>query len=143
MGLRRREQEVTTSVEVGAISDENINLLKEKDSVLSTQPSSLVLHIADINCELLSSDASLKLGLQGAMKKFVVEEGKPDIRVQASWSDLSGKRNGELVFDSGDLWKLYSENGSYCFRFISPVLGSHPYKMATLTKEFDSGKVYL
>ena len=125
------------------MSDENINLLKEKDSVLSTQPSSLVLHIADINCELLSSDASLRLGFEGAMKKFVVEKVKPDIRVQASWSNLSGKRNGELVFDSGDLWKLYSENGSHCFRFISPVFGSHPYKMATFTKEFDSGEVYL
>jgi hypothetical protein len=125
------------------MSDENVNLHNEKGSVLITQRSSLLLRIADVNIELLSDDSRLKLGLEGAMKEFVVEEGKPDIRVQASWSDLSGKRNGELVFDSGDLWKLYSENGSYCFRFISPVLGSHPYKMATLTKEFDSGKVYL
>jgi len=120
----------------------NLNRNKE-DSVLITQYSSLLLRIADINCEFLSNDATMKIGLEGAMKKFVVEEGKPDIRVQASWSNLSGKRNGELVFDSGDLWKLYSENGSYCFRFTSPVLGNYPYKMATFTKEFDSGEVYL
>jgi hypothetical protein len=125
------------------MSDENMNLHNEKDSVLITQPSSLLLRIADINCKLLSSDPKLKLGLEGAMKKFAVEEGMPDIRVQASWSDLSGKKNGKLVFDSGDLWKLYLENGSYCFRFTSPVLGTHPYKMATFSQEFTTGEVYL
>jgi hypothetical protein len=115
----------------------------KKDSSRITQRSSFLLCIAGINIELFSSDSSLKPGLEGAMKKFVVEEGIPDIRVQAKWGDLSRKSNGKLVFDSGDLWKLYSENGSYCFRFTSPVLGVHPYKMATLTQDFTAGEVYL
>jgi hypothetical protein len=125
------------------MSDENKNLHNEKDSVLSPQYSSLLLRVADASIELLSSDSRLKLGLEGAMKRFVVEEGKPDIKVQARWDDLSRKNNGKLIFDSGELWKLYSENGSHCYRFTSPIMGAHPYKMATFTKEFDSGEVYL
>ncbi len=125
------------------MSDDNMDLPNEKQSVLSAQYSSLLLDIADVNIELLSSDSRLKIGLEEAMKGFIVEKGKPDIRVQAGWSDLSGKRNRELVFDSGDLWKLYSENESCCFWFTSPIMGAHPYKIATFSKEFDSGEVYL
>jgi hypothetical protein len=101
------------------------------------------LRIADINFEILSVDSNLKINLEGAMKNFVIEEGKPDIRVQARWDDLSRKSDGKLIFDSGDLWKLYSENGSYCFRFTSPTMGAHPYKMGTFSKEFDYGEVSL
>jgi len=125
------------------MSDEYKNLHNEKDSVLSTQRSSMLFRIADVNIELQKSDSRLKLGLEGAMDKFVVDEGKPDIRLRARWDDLSRKNNGKLIFDSGDLWKLYSENGSYCFRFTSPIMGAHPYKMATFAKGFDSGEVYL
>jgi hypothetical protein len=125
------------------MSGENMKLRNEKDSLLITQPSSLLVRLADINIELLKSDSDLMLGLEGAIKKFVVEEGKPDIRVEAKWGDLSEKNHGKLIFDSGDLWKLYLENGSYCFRFTSPVLGVNPYKMATFTQEFAAGEVRL
>jgi hypothetical protein len=125
------------------MSDLNMNLHHEKDFVLMTHHLSLLLRIADVNIELLSSDSTMMLGLEGALKRFVVEARKPDIRVQARWDDLSRKNNGKLIFDSGDLWKLYSENGSHYYLFTSPIMGEHPYKMATLSKEFDSGEVYL
>ena len=127
-----------------SMKDKGVNSNRNKDdSLVSTHHSSLLLRIADVNIELLGSDANIKLGLEGALKQFVVEEGEPDIRVQARWDDLSRKNNGKLIFDSGELWKLYSENGSHCYRFTSPIMGAHPYKMATFTKEFDSGEVYL
>ena len=125
------------------MSHKNMSSHNEKDSILTTRDSSFLLRIADINIEVLSGDLRLKLRLDGAMEKFVVEEGEPDIRAQARWDDLSWKSNDKLIFDSGDLWKLYSENGSYCFRFTSPVLGVHPYKMATFTQEFAAGEVRL
>jgi hypothetical protein len=91
----------------------------------------------------MSGDANLSLGFEGTVEEFLVEKKKPDIKIQARWDDLSRKNNGKLIFDSGDLWKLYLENGSQCYRFTSPIMGAHPYKMATLNKEFDSGEVYL
>jgi hypothetical protein len=125
------------------MSDENMNLQSKKDLILITESSSLLLRVADINIELQSNDSGLELRLEGTMEKFVVEKGTPDARVQAKWGDLSETNHGKLIFDSGDLWKLYLENGSYCFRFTSPVLGVKPYKMATFTQELAAGEVRL
>ena len=143
-GLYRPKQGANRRDVKWPMKNKGINLNRDKkDSSRITQHSSFLLCIAGINIELFSSDSSLKPGLEGAMKKFVIEEAKPDIRVQAKWGDLSEGNHGKLIFDSGDLWKLYLENGSYCFRFTSPVLGAHPYKMATFTQDFTAGEVYL
>ncbi|MGQ9645213.1 MAG: hypothetical protein ACUVWO_01580 [Thermodesulfobacteriota bacterium] len=125
------------------MNHENMDSHNEKVSVLMTHPSLLLFRVADVNIELLSSDSALQIGLEGAMKEFVVEERKPDITIQAIWNDLSETTKGKLIFDSGDLWKLYSDNGDYCFRFTSPIMGAHPYKMATFSREFDSGEISL
>ena len=97
--------------------------------------------IADITFALLTDDPDLKIGVDGAMKKFLVEEVEPDIRVHTKWKDLHMQIDGKMIFDSGALWQIYSENGSYLFRFTSSALGSLPYKVASFNRDFTSGEV--
>jgi hypothetical protein len=92
---------------------------------------------------MLSNDSRLKLWIEGGMKKFLVEEVEPDIRVQTKWKDLHMQIDGKMIFDSGALWQIYSENGSYLFRFTSSALGSLPYKVASFNRNFTSGEVLL
>jgi hypothetical protein len=103
----------------------------------------LNLRIADISITLMSGDSDLKLGVQGATEKFVVPKRKPGVRISARWGDLSAENHGEMLFDSGALWQLYRQNGSYHFRFTSPTFGSIPYKVARFDTNFASGEVIL
>jgi hypothetical protein len=102
---------------------------------------SMLIRIADITIALLSDDPKLKVRAAGVIKKFVVHEGEPDIEIKARWSHLSRESDGRKIFDPGALWQLYSDNGSYIFRFTSPALGAFPYKVASFNLDFTKGEV--
>jgi hypothetical protein len=102
---------------------------------------SMLIRIADITIALLSDDPKLKVGAEGVIKNFVVYEGEPDIEIKARWGNLPGESDGRKVFDSGALWQLYSDNGSYIFRFTSPAFGASPYKIASFNQDFTKGEV--
>jgi hypothetical protein len=103
----------------------------------------LFLNIADFTIALLCDDPELRVAVEGATEKFLVTEADPDVRIQASWGDLSERRGGEKIFDSGLLWQLYIEGLSYRFHFTSPALGPVPYKVASFDREFNQGEVCL
>jgi hypothetical protein len=110
-------------------------------SVVNTQ--NLFLRIADITVSLLGDDPKLKIEFEEAMKKFIVPETHSDMRVQVRWDDLFEESKGQKIFDSGSLWQLYHDHGSYVFRFASSAFGSLPYKIAKFNRDFTFGEVYL
>jgi hypothetical protein len=71
-----------------------------------------------------------------------VTRADPQVWVRARWGDLSLEGGGQKIFDSGALWQLYAEGGSYRFRFTSSPLGPVPYKIARFDHDFTSGEVY-
>jgi len=103
----------------------------------------MLIKIADITISLTSDAPELKLEIEEAMKHFQTDEVESDVDVHAGWGDLQRESAGKRIFDSGALWELYSENGFYLFRFISPALGSLPYKVAYFNRSFTEGKVFL
>jgi len=110
-------------------------------SSLIPHSSLLFLQIADITITLPGDDSELKMEVDEVTKNFLVPQAAPDVRVHARWGDLCEKPGGKKIFDSGLLWRLYSEDRSYCFHFTSPVLGPLPYKIASFNREFTSGEV--
>jgi hypothetical protein len=101
------------------------------------------IRIAGINISLFCNDPELKIQAEGATEKFVVDQTEHDVRIRADWGELFEEAGGEKLFDSGDLWKMYKKNGSYLFRFGLPALGSTPYKIAQVAKDFKEGEVLL
>ncbi|HST21879.1 MAG TPA: hypothetical protein VLR90_12215 [Blastocatellia bacterium] len=101
----------------------------------------ICVRIGDITIALASRDCELKLRIEGAMEKFVVEDGTPDVTIQSSWADLSDATLGEKIFDSGGVWQLYSSNGHNQFRFAAPFSDWLPYKIARFNEDFTSGEV--
>ena len=106
-------------------------------------PDPFFLRIADITIALLSDDSDLKISVDSNIKRFLVEQADPDVRIQAKWGDLSKGKVGEKLFDSGGPWQLYRQNQTYLFRFTSPALGSIPYKVGSFNRDFTSGEVCL
>ncbi|MCJ7783934.1 MAG: hypothetical protein MUP41_08365, partial [Desulfobacterales bacterium] len=105
--------------------------------------SSLFIRVADITLHIATDSPHMKVQPQGAVKEFVVSPRKPDVNIQASWGNLTQRTWGKKIFDSGALWQLYQENGSYLFCFTSLILGPHPYKIASFNKEFSRGEIHL
>jgi hypothetical protein len=103
----------------------------------------IFLRIADITITITSEDPELKLGVEGAVKKFVIGGASPDVRIRTVWRELSEETYGEKIFDSAAFWQLYDLNGSYLFRFIFPGHGSLTYKVASFNTDFSLGEVYL
>jgi hypothetical protein len=115
-----------------------------RHSALSTQHSALYLKIADITLSIHTTDASLRLQLQGATKNFCTRGGNPDINVEIGRDDLSGIETGDKkIFDSGSTWKLYGTNGNYKFYFYSEAMGPVPYKTAEVQKNFSRARVLM
>ena len=122
----------------------NRSLRKSGGKTQSPDPGthhSMLIRIADITIALLSDDPKLKVGAEGVIKNFVVYEGEPDIEIKARWGNLPRESHGRKVFDSGSPWQLYSDNGSYIFRFTSPAFGASPYKIASFNRDFTKGEV--
>jgi hypothetical protein len=119
-------------------------LLKIKNSQCSKEGVSRVyFRIADITVALTSADPKLKLRIDASVEKFVTDGRDPDVFIWAAWEKLEKETSGDKLFDSGDLWQLYSDCGFYHFRFTSPSLGEIPYKVARFRKDFNKGGVLL
>ncbi|MFC2172870.1 hypothetical protein ACFLU6_09595 [Acidobacteriota bacterium] len=99
--------------------------------------------VAGISFAVTSDDPALNLRPDQTVLPFVENIDNPDIHIKARREDLVVENRGNLLFDSGSLWKLYQANGSRVFWFHSPSLGTKPYKMASFTKDFKRGEVFL
>jgi hypothetical protein len=109
---------------------------------MSTQ-TSLFIRVADITLHITADSPHMKVQPDRNVNEFVVSPRKPDVTIQALWGNLSQKTLGKKIFDSGALWQLYQQNGSYLFRFTSSALGPHPYKTASFNKNFTQCEILL
>jgi len=51
-----------------------------------------------------------------------------DIEINVDWVDRLGAWPGDKAFNSGGLWSLFHDGRDCVFDFVSPVLGTDPYK---------------
>src|SRR4030043_2173844 len=102
----------------------------------------LLIQIADVVYAVTSADPALKFKAEGAAHDFVIRRSKPDITIEARLEDLSNLSPlGKMVFDSGALWQLYQDNGTYTFSFKTDALGPVPYRAARIDEDFKSGEI--
>jgi len=103
-----------------------------------------LIRIADITCAVSSADPALRMALDECLHKFLVHAGQPDVVIEAKIRDLSAfKDTGDLIFDSGAVWRLYQQNGTCSFYFESPSLGPAPYKIARMGRDFTQGEILI
>lgn len=80
----------------------------------------------------------------GPMGQFVVEEieGRPDITINTRWGHTRSADGGDLLFDSGSIWRLYAmaDNG-FEFRLAAPFSDWRPYKLARFNGDWTRGEI--
>jgi hypothetical protein len=101
------------------------------------------VRIAGITIALFCEDPGLKLRINGAKSRFLVDPAAPDTTIKAALGLPPDRTIGEKIFDAGPLWQLYQDNGTLLFCFTSLSDRSAPYKMACFNSDFSSGEVYL
>jgi hypothetical protein len=91
----------------------------------------------------LTAAADLHLDVDFALSQFAVEAMTCDVSIAVDWVDTLSIPESRLLFGSGGLWSLFAEPGGLRFSFLSPFLGTIPYKEAWFDNEFRTGRVLL
>jgi hypothetical protein len=77
------------------------------------------------------------------LSEFLVTDESCDLEFEVGFASGFDSAPGELVFDSGGLWKLFRNSEGYCFRFTTEFIGPLPYKQATVAADFKTGRIDL
>ncbi len=91
----------------------------------------------------LCSQEQIEMALDPGLRDFQVEPAASDIEIQVRWIDRLAIPSAEALFNSGGLWRLFSEAGGYRFYFSTPFLGDAPYKAAWFDAGFRRGELVL
>jgi hypothetical protein len=101
-----------------------------------------LVQIADIVCRIQSLDPALKIEMDASTRRFLVKQAEPHVTFDVRSGDLSEiKPRGRPIFDSNAAWTLYEDDESFLFHLRSEAVGSVPYKISRVTKDFTSGEV--
>ena len=100
------------------------------------------VRIGDVSLGLSASSAEDIL-LVREMDAFRTGSTDCDIEVSVEWAEQLEKPAGRRLFDSGSIWTLYEQPGGSVFDFVTPALGSQPYKRLSVDREFSSARLLL
>lgn len=103
----------------------------------------LAVRIGGISLGLTSDPGGPSLTVDDALQGFLVDMDHCDAEFEVGFSDHFGTPGGELIFNSGGLWKLYRDAEGFCFRFATAHLGPTPYKQARVSEDFTTGRIEL
>lgn len=94
-------------------------------------------------CFGVSSNDEMTLGLDRELHEFSVERGGCDVRVDVRWANHIRRPGCAPTFDSGGLWSAFECAADREFYFATPFLGSEPYKMLRIDRDFTHGELLL
>lgn len=99
--------------------------------------------IGGISLGVTSTDRELSICADQELQDFLVEDSRCDIECFVRFVDSFAGSPGELIFESGGLWKLYKNSEGYCFQLATNFLGPMPYKQAQVSRDFSKVEIDL
>jgi hypothetical protein len=99
--------------------------------------------VGGLTVRVESAAPGLRFLVDDASRRFLVEDGRPDLALRVSVCPLDARADGPLVFDSHATWKLHECGGRHVYRFFDPRRGPAPYKEAWIAADLATGDVLL
>jgi hypothetical protein len=93
------------------------------------------LSIGGIAIRVRNSDARLDVPFDGPTSRFIVAPRTPDIDVAVSVLESYTPPAGELLFDSGGMWRAYADGDAWRIECRSGMTGEVPYKIAIVSRD--------
>ena len=104
------------------------------------------LRIAELTIALQPRDASLTWEWDAPTQRFLIPPTAPataaDVDIEVAVGTPAGS-SGELLFESGAVWRLLREGDGYRIECSSEGLAAGPYKVARFDDTFTRGEVTL
>jgi hypothetical protein len=63
------------------------------------------------------------------------------VTVRTSWANLADIKLGNQLFDSGGIWKLYTDGDYYYYCLTAPFSDWQPYRIARFNADFTDGEI--
>ncbi|MEA2336363.1 MAG: hypothetical protein QOE82_370 [Thermoanaerobaculia bacterium] len=106
-----------------------------------TTSASEVVRIANIALGIRYADESLRRPFSEAVSRFAVTGVDPEITITIEPMTDAHPPAGELLFDSGAVWRAYENHGGFRIDCFSDVFGDLPYKIALFDRELREGRI--
>jgi hypothetical protein len=101
-----------------------------------------IVRIAGIGIGIRYVDESLRRPLSDAVRRFEAS-GEADITISIEAMTDPLPPPGQLLFDSGAVWRAYDERGGFRIDCSSEALGTLPYKTAFFDRQFREGRILM
>jgi hypothetical protein len=99
------------------------------------------LRIAGITIAVRCADARLTCRFEGAITRFFIDPAPPDVELDVVFLERYEEPRGDLLFDSGAVWKMYAEGDGVRVDCQADVAGRTPYKVTTFNRDFTRGTI--
>lgn len=90
----------------------------------------------------LRADAAIAWEWSGPVTRFLVAPQWADVAIDLTTTPPPPRR-GELVFDSGAVWRLFREDDGYRFETRAAIFGDEPYRVVLFNDSFTRGEMYM
>ena len=91
----------------------------------------------------LRCDGGVSWSWDPAARRFLVPPTTPDVDVTVRVADSFPPVSGDLVFDSGAVWRMLRDGEGYRIELRSTEFGDAPYKVALFDETFTRGEILL
>jgi len=102
-----------------------------------------LLRIAEMTIALRCDDPRIDWQWHPATRRFLVTDAEPDVDLVVRAADRIPASMGELLFDSGAVWKLFRDGDGFRIECHAPVFANNPYKAARFDASFTHGEILL
>ena len=106
-------------------------------------PGDHVLQIGGITIALRGTDPRVRWRWNRATERFLVPPREADVELEVRVLDAPLPAAGELLFDSGAVWRMIRDGDGYRIECTSSAFGEQPYKIALFDSTFTRGTIFL
>ena len=92
---------------------------------------------------LRCADPRVRWQWTGAISRFVVPAQRADVEISVGVLDAPIPADGELLFESGAVWRLFRDGEGFRIECHADVLGSDAYKVARFDSSFTRGTLLI
>ena len=99
------------------------------------------LRIAGITIAIRCGDQRVDCRHEGLAALFTIDPAPADVALDVVFLDHYEPPRGDLLFDSGGVWRSFAEDDGVRIECRWDALGPNPYKVATFDRDFTRGTI--
>lgn len=115
----------------------------ENANVACVPESTLMFSVADIRTRVICDDPTISLTASDSSLRFLVSDGEPEVTIRVHQAPDLTHPSGDMLFESGVVWRLLRDRDEYVFSFTSTSFGAAPYRIARFAAAFTTGTIWV